>query len=105
MIVLNGVLTGIDVSNESCAINSVPFRKYRKTTAFVVPPSVTCIGKEAFEECESLESVVIPPSVTKIKMMAFEGCESLLSVTIPESVKSIDKEAFPKWTLQHHEQN
>ena len=105
MVVLNGVLTGIDVSSESCAINGVPFRKYRKTTAFVVPPSVTCIGKEAFEGCKSLESIVIPPSVTKIEMMAFEECESLLSVTIPESVKSIDEEAFPKWTLQHRKQN
>ena len=61
---------------------------------FIIPDSVTSIGRCAFECCTSLQSVTIPDSVTCIGGGAFWGCTSLQSVTIPDSVTSIDRGAF-----------
>ncbi len=58
--------------------------------------TVTSIGEEAFEYCESLTSVTIPDSVTSIGDYAFPGCDGLTSVTIPDSVTSIGYAAF-RW--------
>ena len=59
-----------------------------------IPPSVTKIGGEAFDGCESLTSITIPPLVTKIGEFAFFGCKNLTSITIPESVTEIGDGAF-----------
>ena len=56
--------------------------------------SVTCIGSNAFRNCNSLTSVTIPNSVTSIGDYAFQNCSSLTSVTIPNSVTSIGFRAF-----------
>ena len=61
---------------------------------FIIPDSVTSIGRCAFTFCRSLHSVTIPDSVTSIDRGAFECCTSLQSVTIPDSVTSIDRGAF-----------
>ena len=65
-----------------------------KVENFIIPDSVTSIGKFAFAGCESLQSVTIPDSVTSIGDEAFLGCKSLQSVTIPDSVTSIGDGAF-----------
>ncbi len=59
-----------------------------------IPAGVQCIGKEAFFECEQLESVTIPDSVTRIEEGAFWRCRRLKDVKIPASVTSIGKRAF-----------
>ena len=56
--------------------------------------SVTSIGDDAFNWCDSLTSVTIPNSVTSIGDRAFAGCSSLTSITIPDSVTSIGDWAF-----------
>ena len=56
--------------------------------------NVTEIGKDAFEECSSLESVTIPASVTTIGQEAFHKCESLQSVTLSENLTTIEEAAF-----------
>ena len=61
---------------------------------YIIPNSVTKIGDDAFDACESLQSVTIPNSVTNIGNRAFRWCRSLQSVSIPNSVTSIGDYAF-----------
>ena len=63
-------------------------------TSYIIPDSVTSIGKSAFRGCESLTNVTIPDSVTSIGSYAFCKCTSLTNVTIPDSVTSIGEYAF-----------
>ena len=59
-----------------------------------IPFGVSCIGKEAFFECEQLETVTIPDSVTRIEEGAFWRCRRLKDVQIPASVTSVGDRAF-----------
>ena len=63
-------------------------------TSYIIPDSVTSIGKYAFYKCTSLTNVTIPDGVTEIGNDAFYSCTSLTSVTIPDSVTSIGGDAF-----------
>ena len=47
--------------------------------------SVTSIGQDAFNRCNSLTSITIPESVTSIGDDAFCGCSSLTSITLPRA--------------------
>ena len=60
----------------------------------VIPSSVTCIGDGAFSFCRSLSEIVIPSSVTSIGDWAFSNCDSLSEIVIPSSVTSIGDSTF-----------
>ena len=62
--------------------------------SYVIPSSVTSIGKGAFTGCYSLSEIVIPSSVTSIGDGAFSFCRSLSEIVIPSSVTSIGDWAF-----------
>ena len=94
-----------DLHNESKAFiyeHQVLFNKdkttliwYRsKEKNYIIPNSVTNIGKAAFSGCSSLTKINIPNSVTNIGNEAFECCSSLTKINIPNSVTNIGDEAF-----------
>lgn len=65
-----------------------------KSEKVVIPSSVTSIGANAFQKCNTVKTVVIPSSVKKIGEQAFLDCTKLSSITIPKSVTSIGDQAF-----------
>ena len=83
---------GILYNNKLTSI--IHFPQKHSNTSFVIPDSVTKIGKNAFKGCSSLKSIVIPDSVTEIGEEAFWGCSSLGSIDIPSSVTEIRERAF-----------
>ena len=99
-------LTVINVTSDNtkyCSTNGVLYDKGKNTLiqypcgqqgAYIIPQSVTSIGKYAFSGCSGLTSVTIPNSVTSIGSYAFSGCKGLTSVTIPNSVTEIGGGAF-----------
>ena len=48
----------------------------------VVPDGVHCIGRAAFQNCQSIKNVIVPKSVSLIGEWAFAGCELLECVQI-----------------------
>lgn len=61
---------------------------------FIIPGSVTSIGRSAFRGCRELTSVTISNGVTGIDSSAFAYCTGLTSIVIPDSVTGIGEEAF-----------
>ena len=96
----------VDTNNQnySSDSNGVLYNKNKTTLvyypinktdkSFTIPNTVTSIGRDAFNMCESLTSVTIPDSVISIGDEAFNQCSSLTSVIIPNSVISIGNSAF-----------
>ena len=82
------------IPNSVTSIGRYAFSGCRSLTSITIPDSVTSIGDYAFCSCENLTSITIPGSVTSIGNYAFERCESLTSVIIPDSVTSIGSSAF-----------
>ena len=65
-----------------------------------IPDGITCIGKEAFKDCDYITSITIPDSVVDIKIDAFNGCSGLTGITIPKNVKSISDQVFDYCNLE-----
>ena len=82
------------IPNSVTSIGRYAFSGCKSLTSITIPDSVTSIGDYAFCSCENLTSITIPGSVTSIGNYAFERCESLTSVIIPDSVTSIGSSAF-----------
>ena len=70
------------------------FEYCESLTNVSIPSSVTSIGDYAFYFCINLTSITIPEGVTSIECFVFGGCDSLTSITIPSSVTSIGEQAF-----------
>ena len=86
-----------------CAVNNVLYNKDMTLLidvpalyegAFVIPDTVTEIGKYAFADCNGITSVVIPDNVVTIGWEGFLRCYGLESVTIGNGVTLIDGGAF-----------
>ena len=76
------------------SIGKGAFFRCHSLSEIVIPSSVASIGDRAFSFCDSLSEIVIPPSVTSIGDIAFSGCDSLSEIVIPSSVTSIGDSAF-----------
>ncbi|MBR3551829.1 MAG: leucine-rich repeat domain-containing protein [Clostridia bacterium] len=63
-------------------------------TSFVIPNSVTVIGRGAFLLCQYLTSITVPNGVKTIEEQAFYGTERLPYLILPSSVEKIGEWAF-----------
>lgn len=62
----------------------------------VLPPSLTYLGKGAFDTCWNLAAVVIPGSVKEINVNAFNECHDLATVELGDGISCIWQYAFHK---------
>ena len=78
------------------SVEASAFLNNTAITSVVLPDSITSIGENAFNGCESLTSVTFGKNsqLSSIGPGAFNYCYSLESITIPESVTNIGSEAF-----------
>ncbi len=60
----------------------------------VIPDSVTRLGNQAFENCQTVEKITIPDSVKEIGSRAFSGCGRLKSIVLPKGVSEIGEDFF-----------
>lgn len=60
----------------------------------VLPNTIECIGKNAFQRCFLIEEMIIPDSVIEIGDGAFSECLNLKKIEISRSVSSIGKGIF-----------
>jgi len=61
--------------------------------------NLTCIGTNAFYQCESLQEVLIPNGVTNIEDNAFRNCYSLADAVLSTNLDSIGSAAFVSTAL------
>lgn len=78
------------------SVEASAFLNNTAITSVVLPDSITSIGENAFNGCESLTSVTFGKNsqLSSIGPGAFNYCYSLESITISESVTSIGSDAF-----------
>ena len=70
-----------------------------KITSICIPDSVSKIGSQAFENCNTLRNITIGKGVANIGPFAFRGCTALLSITVDDAntyYKSIDGNLYTK---------
>lgn len=82
------------IPNSVTSIGKRSFYGCTNLSFVTIPNSVTMIDDGSFMNCTNLNMINIPSAVTKIGYNAFRGCNSLTTVTIPNSVTSIGGNAF-----------
>ncbi|MBQ8790404.1 MAG: leucine-rich repeat protein [Ruminiclostridium sp.] len=70
------------------------FYGQRSLASVTMPDTITTLGNEVFNCCESLETVSLSDALTSIGEKAFYECISLKSIYIPYNVKTIGDYAF-----------
>ena len=68
--------------------------------SIVIPDSVHTLGASAFSLCTQLRKVEIPTSVNKIPDLAFFSCASLIRIQIPATVHTIASTSFLNTPLE-----
>ena len=72
-----------------------PWFSYKDSIKTVVmEQGITCIGRNAFQDCDYLSDVKLPESLIKIGRRAFYSCDNLKKLILPDSLQAIDKDAF-----------
>lgn len=79
---------------QSACIGKIAFEFCNTLAGAIIPESVTVIDNGAFYECTGLTSVVVPNSLAIIGEAAFWRCTALTFLVIPDNVTSIGDNAF-----------
>lgn len=80
--------------NSVISIGKEAFENCTSLQNIEIPNSVTTIGRNAFYKCTSLQSIEIPNSITTIEVWTFKDCTALQNIHIPSSVTTIKNDAF-----------
>lgn len=86
-------VTHNDVEYTVTAINASAFKNQTGVSQFILPNTITSIGKDAFRGCR-YANINIPESLTTLGEGAFVDCDHITSVTLPEGLTSIPALAF-----------
>ena len=91
-------ITSIDLSK--CGNLTIDGQAFyaSKLTSITIPSNVISLGKEAFQDCRSLQSVVFEANsqITTINHNTFNYCTALSSITLPNSLTTISGSTFYK---------
>lgn len=72
------------ILNSITSIGDTAFRE-KRLEAITIPDSVTSIGKNAFNKCESLKSIHLSKNLVSIDRSSFTGCDNITSITMNEN--------------------
>ncbi len=95
-------MTAVTIPDSVTKIGAQAFNGCNSLTEVTIPAGVTSIGEYAFSDCAGLARVVIPSGVTSIGQSAFANCAVLNYVTVPDSVTSIGDGAFSNCPALEH---
>ena len=87
-------LKTVVLTDKCLEIAKEAFNNCNKIESVTINGSITIIGEAAFRDCDSLKNIVIPDSVERIEYEGFRGCISLESVTFGKNIKYIGASAF-----------
>ena len=87
-------ITTVTIADGVTSIGREAFENCRSLQNVTIGSSVTSIGNQAFDHCSGLQNVTIGNDVTTIGGYAFRGCEELQEVSIGSSVTTIGDHAF-----------
>ena len=76
------------------SIGDEAFEKCNTLSMAALPTTIKRIGKYAFYQCLEMESVNIPSSVTEIEEGAFRYCWKLTTVDLPSTITKLSDEVF-----------
>ena len=85
---------------EAAAVTAVDFDKNKDIIAFTEFKYFTGVTDFCFYACLNLWKIELPPHITKIPHQAFDECPSLMCISIPNSVILIEGYAFRSSNLK-----
>ena len=92
--------SGITIPNSVTELEDFAFCNSKlPMTTFIIPNSVTKIGRSAFLYCGGMQGVTLSNNLKYISFRAFSDCGSLQEISVPDSVTMIEEEAFAECNL------
>lgn len=71
---IDGVLTNKTITK----LISCPISKHGD---YIVPTGITCIGDDAFRDCDKISSITLPSTVNDFGWGAFQECDNLITIS------------------------
>lgn len=86
-------LTSVDLANIE-DIGMYAFYNCKKLATPLFPTTITKIGYESFNGCDSFKGIYISSNIETISDGAFANCDSITSLEITGVVKNLDRSSF-----------